>query len=163
MFSDNRLVLQPHTERHKATMRAGGEQRSACYADGAHVLRPSSFANETPGRIPRDVISQGHSCASWRACRKAAAEAGLPMRGAGHTVALAKFIIEFMTEPGHLVVDNMAGWLTTAAAEEETGRRWNATEQFGQYVAGGCLRFKDTQLSEDFEQMSTLLMRGAAA
>lgn len=55
--ADNRRVLQPHSARHTALMAAGGEVRETCSQDGAYRLRPGrSFANVTPGRIPRNVL-----------------------------------------------------------------------------------------------------------
>lgn len=69
--------------------------------------------------------------------------AGLPAHGAPMPLALAKFLIEFMTVPGDLVVDMFAGSFTTALAAEMLERAWIAIDQMVEYVAGGALRMQN--------------------
>ncbi|NMG30586.1 DNA methyltransferase [Aromatoleum evansii] len=141
--SDNRRVLQAHTERHLDLIRRGGETRLASYSDGAHRLRPGCYANATEGRIPRNVLSFGHSCADQRAYKRAARAADLPAHGAPMPLALAKFLVEFLSAPGDLIVDPFAGSFTTAKAAELLGRRWLSTECMLEYVVGAARRFRD--------------------
>jgi len=144
VFSDNRRVLQPHSEKHLELIAAGGEKRTASYSDGAYRIKEGSFGNITPGKIPTNVLSFAHSCADQRQYKKRARELGLPVHGAPMPLRLAKFLIEFLTEPGHLVVDRFAGSMTTAKAAELTGRRWLAAEMMAEYVRGGAERFRGT-------------------
>jgi len=141
--ADNRQVLEPHTERHRRLLAAGGERRDRAHADGAHCVRAgSSFSRLTEGRIPRNVRQMGHHCASQRAYKAAARAAGLPVHGAPFPLRLAEFYIRFLTVPGDLVVDPFAGSLTTALAAELLGRHWIATEVIWEYLAGGGLRLE---------------------
>lgn len=144
--ADNRRVLEPHTERHRQLIAQGGTDRNAEYADGAYRLRPGAFGKPTPGRIPRNVMTIGHSCASQRRYKRLAAQCGLPVHGAPMPLALARKLVRFLSRPGDLVADPMAGSLTTGEAAELEGRRWICAEQYAEYVAGGFLRFDSERI-----------------
>lgn len=141
--SDNRRVLQEHTERQLALIRGGGEQRTGRHSDGAYSIKRGSYGNETAGRIPRNVIDIGHACADQRLYKQNARSLGLPPHGAPMPLELASFLIRFLSEPGDLVVDNFAGSFTTAKAAELLGRRWLSTEVMLEYVMGAATRFTD--------------------
>lgn len=140
-FSDNRRVLEPHSERHQKLMAAGGEQRERVYSDGAYRLHKGSFGKVTEGRIPRNVLHIGHHCADAQKCNRYAKAHGLRPHGAPMPLALAVKLIRFLTRPGQLVADNFAGQLTTGKAAEITGRRWLCTERIGDHLAAGTARF----------------------
>lgn len=141
--SDNRRVLQAHTEKHLALIARGGEQRSGSFSDGAYTMRHGAYASPTEGKIPRNILSFGHRCAHQIAYKQAAKAMGLPVHGAPMPMALASFLIKFLSEPGDLVADPFAGSFTTADAAERLGRRWLATERVAQYVLGGASRFTE--------------------
>lgn len=140
--SNNTRVLQAHTQRHLDLIAKGGEQREVTYSDGAYRLRVGSFGNETAGRIPRNVLTFGHNCADQRAYKQAARAQGLPAHGAPMPLSLAKFLIEFLSEPGDVIADPFGGSFTTAKAAELLGRRWLSTECMAEYVIGGAWRFR---------------------
>jgi len=140
--SDNRRVLQPHTERHQKLIAAGGERRDAVFADGANRITPGAFGSKTEGKIPRNLIVSGHRCARQTPARKAASDAGLPVHGAAMPFAVADLLVRFLTEPGDLVVDPFGGIATTAEAAEEGGRRWLTTDLHHEYLFAGAHRFK---------------------
>mgnify|MGYP005848793315 CR=1 FL=1 len=148
--SDNRQVLQPHSDRHKALMAAGGIKEAASYSDGAHRKRPGGFGKETPGRLPTNVISMGHRCQSQSRYKALARGAGLEAHGAPFPLALVKFLIRFLTRQGELVVDPFGGSLSTAVGAEELGRRWLTTEAIWEYNRGGGLRFDQPQWEQAF-------------
>ena len=141
LFSNNQRVLQPHSEKHLALIARGGEHQPRSNSDGAYQVRKGSYANPTAGKIPRNVLRFSHTCADQKAYKAAARKLGLPVHGAPMPVALARFLTEFLTEPGQLVVDRFGGSLTTAKACELTGRRWIAMENALEYVRGGAERF----------------------
>lgn len=140
--SNNRRVLQAHTEQHLALIQRGGEQRQAVYSDGAYRVREGSFGRPTEGRIPKNLLRYGHRCASQSAYKKAAIAAGLPAHGAPMPLSLARFLVEFLSEPGDIVAEPFAGSFTTPLAAELLGRRWLATECMVEYVMGGAMRFE---------------------
>lgn len=140
-LSNNMRVLQPHTDRHRRELEKGF-QRSERHSDGAYSLRPGrSFANQTRGKIPRNVLSYGHSCSSQRRYKRQARELGLPVHGAPLPCSLVKFLVEFLSAPGDLVVEPFGGSMTVPLVCEQTGRPWIASELYGQYIAGGAGRF----------------------
>ncbi|WP_297502662.1 site-specific DNA-methyltransferase [Ferrovum sp.] len=143
--SNNQRVLQEHTETHLKLIQAGGEKREVSYCDGAYVLKNGSYSNPTAGKIPKNVLSIGHTCADQRRYKRAAQAAGLPSHGAPMPLKLAEFLVNFLSEPDDLVVDGFAGSFTTAKAAENLGRRWIATDIMAEYVMGGASRFEQAQ------------------
>lgn len=140
-FSDNRRVLEPHTDRQLRLIEQGGTKRDADYGDGAYRRRAGAFGGHTAGRIPRNVLTIGHASAEVTRTRRENTEQGLPVHSAMFPLRLAKFLIEFLTRKGDLVADCFAGWNTTGLAAEITERRWIATEMMAQYAAGSATRF----------------------
>lgn len=140
---DNRRVLEPHTERHLALIKAGGEKRTTCYGDGAYRLRVGSFSQSTDGRIPRNILQRGIRCAYGNKYKKAAEALGLPVHGAGQPLSVAEFLIRWLTEEGDIVCDPFGGRLMTSLAAEMLGRLWITGERALQYVRGGAELFRE--------------------
>lgn len=140
--ADNRRVLEPHTPRQAALIRAGGEARARSSCDGAYRLRPGSFSGQTDGRIPRNVITAGHRCFDQSPARAFAKEHGLAQHGASMPLALASRLVKHLVGPGDLVVDPFAGLNTTARAAELHGARWLTTEAAAEYALSGAQRFQ---------------------
>lgn len=146
--SSNQRVLEPHTEKHLATIRTGGSNSRRISGDGSQRVRIGAYERETPGRIPRNLMSVRHNCTDQAAYRAHCERVGLQSHGASMPLALASKLVGFLTEPDDLVVDPFGGSFTTAKASELLGRRWLSTELMGEYVAGGASRFTN---AEDFE------------
>ena len=134
--------LQAHSERHLKLITQGGEQRHGEFSDGAYRVHPGRFGNPTEGKIPRNVLTFGHSCADQRQYKRDARAAGLPAHGAPMPLSLASFLVEYLSQPGDLIVDPFSGSFTTAKAAELLGRRWLCTEIMVQYVLGAANRFR---------------------
>jgi site-specific DNA-methyltransferase (cytosine-N4-specific) len=150
LLSDNRRVRTAHTERHLKLIAQGGEQRVRANSDGAYRIRQGAYGNATEGRIPRNVLTFGHACADQRAYKRMAREQGLPAHGAAMPLSLASFLIEFMSQPGDLVVDPFGGSGTTGRAAQRLGRRWMMTDVMAEYVLGAANRFR---ADEGFQQL----------
>lgn len=140
-MADNRRVLLPHTPRQEKLIQQGGERRTVSNSDGAYRIRPGSYRNPTAGRIPRNVLTFGHACMSQRRVKSYARDHGLRPHGAPMPLSLASFLVQYLTAPDHLVVDQFGGSLTTAEAAEMNGRRWIVTERSWDYIAAGASRF----------------------
>jgi site-specific DNA-methyltransferase (cytosine-N4-specific) len=123
-------------------MKNGGEARQASYGDGAYRLRPGSFKTETDGRIPRNLIMRGHACSDTAQYRADATRLNLPIHGAMQPIAIAEFLIRFLTRESDFVVDPFGGTATTAMAAERLGRRWLVVERMLEYLRGGGERFQ---------------------
>ncbi|WP_138437853.1 site-specific DNA-methyltransferase [Marinobacter shengliensis] len=140
-ISNNRRVLEPHTEQHLAYVRSGGNRTAQSHSDGAYRTRAGAYSQETPGRIPRNILTYPHNCPAQSRYKAAAREMGIAVHGAPYPLELAKFLIKFLSRAGDLVVDPFAGSLTTAEGAEETGRKWLVTDCIYDYVLGGSTRF----------------------
>lgn len=140
--ADNRRVLEAHTQRHLALMAGGGEQREVVYGDGAYRLRPGSYANVTPGRIPKNVITRGHRCADTLRYRADAQALGLPTHGAVQPISIPDFLIRFLSAEGDLVIDPFGGTVKTGMAAERLGRRWLVVEKMLEYLRASAERFR---------------------
>lgn len=141
--SNNRRVLQAHTDKHLKLINAGGEANRRHNADGSYRTKAGAYGLPTVGKIPRNVLSFGHSCASQLAYKQNARAMGLPAHGAPMPLSLASFLVEFLSEPDDLVADPFGGSFTTALAAERLGRRWMSTEIMVEYVLGSATRFRD--------------------
>jgi DNA modification methylase len=139
--SDNRRVLQPHSDRHLKLIAAGGEKRESSFGDGANKVKVGSFGAPTAGRIPRNVITSGHRCAHQTPARALAKSAGLPVHGAAMPFAVADFLVKFLTVPGDHVVEPFSGLGTTPEAAEANGCRWTATDIHHEYLYCSSPRF----------------------
>lgn len=132
--SDNRRVLQPHTEKHQQLMRQGGDSRVASYGDGAYRLRGNAFSAMTEGRIPKNVIHRGHRCADTIEVRRIAKELGLPPHPAMFPTDIPEFAIRFLTEEEDLVVDPFSGSNKSGLAAERNNRRWMTCDLVLEYI-----------------------------
>lgn len=143
--ADNRRVLQPYGPRMRAALdkagtgAGGGRGRRP---SGHRVAADGGFARDNGGSIPPNLITAG-AAGGGRAYYAGARSEGLPLHPAVMPEAVARRCILLATRPGALVVDPMAGSLTTAAAAEALGRRWLCSDSSLAYVAGGRHRFPD--------------------
>ena len=151
--ASNQRVLQPHSERHLKLIGAGGEKRTCVNSDGAYRIRPGSYGKVTEGRIPTNVLYISNNCADQRRMRRKAKAAGLPVHGASFPLALALFLVKFLSRPGDLVVDPFGGSMTTAKACEQLGRLWLSSEIHAEYILAARFRFDEESLAlpEDYD------------
>ncbi len=124
-------------------MKAGGEDRNTNYGDGAYTLRPGSFGAPTEGRIPRNILTRGHSCADTRRYREDAKRLGLPAHGAMQPLSIPDFLIRFLSKTGDLVVDPFGGTAKAGMAAERLGRRWIVVEKVLEYICVAGERFSE--------------------
>lgn len=142
VLSDNRRVLQPHTDEHLRFVRGGGVKTPKRFSDGAHSQRVGAFSQETPGRIPRNVLRYARTKADQdKAYREYCDAQQLVKHGASMPVGLADFLIRFLTDKGMCVADPFAGRLKTGLAAERLGRRWICTDIMADYVMGSQAQF----------------------
>lgn len=156
--ADNHRVLRPYSK----SMRKLIESQS--YNTGKrpseHHIGKTSFLKEHPGAIPSnalaselndlELLDQQRIASNYleftntnstdtyqQFCR----DNGLEMHPARMSPSLPNFFINFLTEPGDLVLDPFAGSNTTGAVAERLGRRWAAFEPEAKYVASSRGRF----------------------
>lgn len=151
--ADNRRVLMPYSEAMKKLLKR--KSYNAGRRPSGHVISETGFLKDHGGAIASNVVETEPDDAkmpkslmkftgtSWDVnYRSYCAEHGLEAHPARMQMDLAAFFIEFLTEPGDLVMDPFAGSNTTGAAAEMLGRRWLAVEENPIYAAGSKGRFE---------------------
>ncbi len=140
--ADNRKVLRPYSEKMKQLL------KSQAYNSGdrpsQHNISKTGFLKDHNGSIMHNVLefeaidpdrevrlpnvlsiaNTESNDAYMRACR----ERGIKPHPARMPEYLASFFIEFLTDPGDLVLDPFAGSNTTGYSAERLGRRWVSIE-----------------------------------
>ncbi len=139
-------VLVPYSER----MKKLHEDPERFYKP---KLRPSghdigvNFANDNGGAIPSNLlqIPNTESTSYYiRVCKVL----GVSPHPARFPMKLPAFFIEFLTEPGDMVLDIFAGSNTPGLAAEVSRRRWIAFEKEATYLAASAFRFLGKDISE---------------
>jgi len=105
-----------------------------------HCVGSKSFLTDNKGAIPSNVLTIANTSASddyQRYCR----DNDLQPHPARMPPKLAEFFIDFLTDPGDLVMDPFAGSNTTGACAERLGRRWLSIEPNDTYISSSYGRF----------------------
>lgn len=148
--ADVRRVLTPYSERMKKLQ----SDPAAFYTP---KMRPSghdigkNFATTNEGAIPSNLlqIANTESNSLYQQLCKAVGTVAHPAR---FPQKLPAFFINFLTEPGDMVLDFFAGSNTTGAAAEEAERKWLAFEQDRSYLAASSFRFLEKDTSTEVVQ-----------
>lgn len=148
--ADNRNVLQKYKTHPSQVQHKGGERPCG------HKLSHTGFSKDNGGSIASNLFTAGGS-AGTKAYRDALKREGLPQHPAIMPEALARHCIKLATDVGDLVVDPMAGSLTTARACETLKREWVCIDSSLAYLAGARHKFPERR--EDDKLMETFLAR----
>ena len=135
--ANNRKVLEKYSDSMVQLIRNGYKAK----------LRPSGwdisekFRKDNGGAIPPNLIEIANTESnSWylRAC----AREGVKPHPARFPAKLPRFFIEFLTDPGDIVLDPYAGSNVTGEAAEASHRKWLAFEMREDYLLGSRFRFE---------------------
>jgi len=142
--ASNREVLTQYSDSMKSLLKSktynGGTRPSQ------HKIGDTSFLSDNGGAIPPNVLTFSNTL-STDPYREYCRANALSLHPARMPPGLAEFFINFLTDPGDLVLDPFAGSNTTGAAAEELDRRWVAIEPTADYVAGSHGRFRSVMTS----------------
>lgn len=153
-------VLRPYSDSMKSLLKSGKFNSGS--RPSQHKISENGFLNDrggsiahnfleleslTPGRETRlpNAFSMSNTVSNdffSRTCR----EKGIKAHPARMQVGLAKFFIEYLTEPGDLILDPFGGSNTTGYAAALCGRRWLTIEEKDSYVEQSRIRFDDPAL-----------------
>jgi site-specific DNA-methyltransferase (cytosine-N4-specific) len=160
--ADNRRVLRPYSKSMNELLRSGvynaGPRPSefVISSDGfltnhggsiqPNFLELESIDGRGEVRLPNAFsLSNTNSNDFYlRTCR----ERGIKPHPARMPVGLAAFFIQFLTEPGDLIVDPFAGSNTTGYGAELLRRRWLSIEIQERYGQQSKIRFEDPALTQ---------------
>lgn len=139
--ADVTRVLVPYSERMKKLQRDPESYYQAKLRPSGHDIG-KGFANDNGGAIPSNLLQIPNTESNSRYIQLCKA-AHITPHPARFPHRLPSFFIEFLTDPGDVVLDIFAGSNTTGFAAEELGRRWISLEKDRSYLAASALRFVD--------------------
>ena len=135
--ADNRQVLLPYSKDMERLIKRGIKQT---IRPSGHMIK-ETFATDRGGSIPSNLIQCGNN-ESNSAYVKNSKIAGNKIHPARFPAELPRFFIEFLTNPGDLVLDPFAGSNTTGYVAEGLKRRWFGVELREDYAQESRLRFE---------------------
>ncbi|HVC98149.1 MAG TPA: site-specific DNA-methyltransferase [Pirellulales bacterium] len=109
------------------------------------------FSADKGGSIPPNLIECGNNESNSHYIKTSKTE-GRKIHPARFPAELPRFFIQFLTDPGDMVLDPFAGSNTTGAVAEKLGRRWIAVEKDRTYLDDSELRFRGNQGDETPDQ-----------
>ena len=156
--ADNTKVLRPYSESMKILLRKKKYNHGARPSQHnlsekgflknyggsimPNVIEIESINDETKRRLPSNTLKIANTTSSDyfnKECKKK----GFIPHPARMPVELACFFIEFLTDPGDLVLDPFAGSNTTGYCAELLKRKWVGIESDPEYGKQSQIRFKD--------------------
>lgn len=141
--ADVTKVLVPYSDSMKRLLKSNGKYYSPKERPSGHDVS-DKFNRDNGGAIPSNLLSIPNSESNsqyLRFCK----DLGIKSHPARYPISLPEFYINYLTEPGDLVVDIFAGSNTTGLAAEQNGRKWFSIELSDEYLAASVLRFSETE------------------
>jgi DNA modification methylase len=138
--ADNRRVLQEYSKSMKDLLKTG--KYNSGKRPSEHNIGEQSFLSDNGGAIPGSVLTFANTQANDEYqvyCR----DQKIELHPARMPIELAGFFINFLTDPGDLVLDPFGGSNTTGAAAERLGRFWLSIEAEEKYISGSMGRFPE--------------------
>lgn len=161
--SDNSKVLRPYSKSMKNLL--ARKQFNAGKRPSEHKINDKAFLNDNSGsimhnvieleqmdekrdpRLPENIFSISNTSSNDYFSNKCR-EKGIKIHPARMPIPLALFFIEFLTEPGDIVLDPFAGSNTTGYCAELLGRKWVSMEIMNEYGKQSKIRFDDPKLTQ---------------
>jgi len=160
--ADVTRVLVPYSDRMKKLQSDPGRYYVPKLRPSGHDIG-KSFAADNGGAIPSNLLQIANTESNSQYIKYCKAVEA-PVHPARFPQKLPAFFVNFLTEPGDLVLDIFAGSNTTGAAAEAVGRRWVAFEQSRPYLAASAFRFAPPDLpAETLRPLYDALMSGKPA
>lgn len=145
-------VLVPYSERMKKLQANPEKYYRPKERPSGHDIG-TSFSSDNGGAIPSNLLQLPNTESNSRYIQLCKA-AGVPAHPARFPQKLPAFFINFLTDPGDIVLDIFAGSNTTGSAAETNQRRWIAFEKEIGYLAASAFRFIDPK--QEISEASTL-------
>jgi site-specific DNA-methyltransferase (cytosine-N4-specific) len=136
--ADNRKVLSEYSKSMKKLLKSG--KYNAGPRPSEHNIGDTSFLTNNNGAIPSNVITAANTQSSTE-YQLYCAEHNLDPHPARMPGTIPEFFINFLTDPGDLVLDPFGGSNTTGAIAERLNRKWIAIEPNVDYIRGSIGRF----------------------
>ncbi len=137
--ADNRRILKEYSPEMKALIKR--KKYNSGVRPSEHRISKEGFLKDNSGAIPSNVISLPNTKSNdpyLCYCK----QNGLKHHPARMPIDLAKFFIEFLTEPGDLILDPFGGSNVTGFVAEQCGRKWRSVEMDSIYAESSISRFE---------------------
>lgn len=136
--ADNRRILEEYSRSMKNLLKS--KKYNSGKRPSEHVIGEKSFLINNNGAIPTNVIISANTQSNTnyqRYCR----DENLTPHPARMPIDIPDFFINFLTEPGDLVLDPFGGSNTTGESAEKLNRKWISVESELNYIEGSKGRF----------------------
>lgn len=139
--ADVTKVLTPYSDRMKKLLQDSASFYTPKARPSGHDIS-GRFDSDNGGAIPPNLLQIPNTESNSQYLRfcKLAGVKGHPAR---FPAKLPEFFINFLTDPGDVVLDIFAGSNTTGATAESLDRNWIAFELDQKYLAASAFRFVD--------------------
>jgi site-specific DNA-methyltransferase (cytosine-N4-specific) len=156
--ADVTRVLTPYSERMKKLLKDPEAFYQPARRPSGHDIS-KGFGNGNGGAIPSNLLQIPNTDSNSHYLRtlKALDEDSHPAR---FPPDLPKFFIEFLTDPGDLVVDLFSGSNTTGRVAHDLGRRWLSIEIDPKYARLSAVRFLEAASLPSIRATLATLERG---
>jgi len=157
--ADVTKVLTPYSKRMKTLLKDPEKFYSEAKRPSGHDVTHNFGKNGNKGAIPSNLLqipntdSNSHYMRVLKSLKKDRHPARFPE-------ALPRFFIEFLTEPGDVVVDIFSGSNTTGVAADELGRRWLSVELDADYARLSAVRFLEDKNLDEIEKVLSQIEEG---
>ena len=154
--ADVKKVLIPYSDRMQQLLKNASKFYKPKSRPSGHDIS-SAFDRDNQGAIPPNLLAipnTGSNSRYMRLCKMA----GVESHPARFPVELPTFFIQFLTDPGDLVVDIFAGSNVTGEAAERLDRKWIAFEMEHSYLAASAFRLVDELNPQEARELYSHLM-----
>jgi site-specific DNA-methyltransferase (cytosine-N4-specific) len=134
--ADNRKILQPYS---KDMQRLIDKGYTAKKRPSGHNIT-SKFQKDNNGAIPPNILQVGNNDANSPYLQKCK-NANIKPHPARFPKELPQLFIDFLTDPGDVVMDPFCGSNITGIVAENSKRRWIGIELVEDYLKGSEFRF----------------------
>jgi DNA modification methylase len=164
--ADNRKVLRPYSKSMKQLLKK--QKYNSGVRPSEHKISEKSFLQNHGGsimhnvleleqidedkelRLPQSMFSMSNTNSNdyfLQTCRAN----GIKPHPARMQPGLVSFFVDFLTEPGDLVLDPFAGSNTTGYVAEKKERKWVGVEISDEYAEQSLIRFGDPKLNSSIK------------
>jgi site-specific DNA-methyltransferase (cytosine-N4-specific) len=124
-----------------------------------NVIEVDAMNEDRLPRLPSNAFSIAHTNSNdyyLRRCKELDVEphpARMPLQ-------LIDFFIQFLTEPGDLVLDPFAGSNATGFCAEKAGRKWVSVEANSDYAIHSSIRFSESSQPGAIAVLANAVVKG---
>ncbi len=156
--ADVTRVLTPYSDRMKTLLKNPAKFYTPKERPSGHDIA-ESFGRNNGGAIPSNLLQIPNTDSNSHYLRLCKA-LGRETHPARFPSDLPRFFIEFLTQPGDVVVDIFSGSNTTGYVAESSRRRWLSIEMDRSFAALSAVRFMENCKEDDIRETVAQIEQG---